>query len=476
MKKISRINVLQYLIDVNETFAQRVKTIFRKNKVFVKRSGNFVWRIRRRFIESNLFLFFICCFFLSAENSWGQNHYWSATNGLSTLLKPTDFSTIFASSFHILDNDCSLDQYEAPKLASMNSESSLNSGLIMKSESFSGNKSFSSFDSQNIFLESSDSNLFLNKSRLISENATNFPTNDFQPTFSTSSILRGNISELSIEPYKGRITGNVFGEWATIDKQGKEATQSGFKTNVLGGGLGQDRLLGDYVIWGFWLNGLSQKMTMTDDRYSGSIQSFSGRLHLSILGTIWYTDLAIGVGKNWNKHQVNLSKANEFVNKYTGTQWNYEGEFGLRIFKGHTKIEPFLGLRVINLDEPGTAGIFPESTIYIPSSYSFNSYRIMLGSRLAWEYSSYLANICPIMQAAWVHEFGDTEVFTTNDFLPFPVAYQFGNHKQGRDRFILGAGLTIALKDSFDLYCFYNSTIVNNYQSSNIWGGFNKKF
>ena len=290
-----------------------------------------------------------------------------------------------------------------------------------------------------------------------------------------SPIMRGNLAELEILPFKGRVFGQFFGEWDDQEKNGESPLQYGFKTSTFGGILGQDRMLGNNVLWGFGVQGEKIRIDPVSSDYGGNINSLSGLLHLSIFGSLWYTDLAIGVAKNWNENSMRYDSG-VFKNKFDSTQWNYEGEFGLKWNQGYTKIEPFAKMRIISLQEPGTAGLFPNSSQYIPLSYSKYSYRLMLGSRFLWKYSTFLADICPSLQGFWSHEFGDMDIYTNDDNFMMSVAYRFGNNRVVRDRLNLGAGITAALKESLDLYFYYNSTLAKDYTKYSISAGFNKKF
>ncbi|MDO5555057.1 MAG: autotransporter outer membrane beta-barrel domain-containing protein [Planctomycetia bacterium] len=293
-----------------------------------------------------------------------------------------------------------------------------------------------------------------------------------------SVLYRGNSNDLSgldVTPFSKRITTGMWGEWSRYTGS-DQGLRSGFSANHFGGTVGMDRLLGDRVLLGFGAIGSGMKITGADPQYGAQVDTFAGKLHLSVFDKLWYLDFGVGAGKSWNE-QWYASGQTDWRERYSVSQWNYDVDFGLRIRKGYTRIDPFIGFHLTTLNEPGEANLFPgEPVPAFLNDTTTNSYRMFVGSRLSWEYKTYLALICPKMLVGWQHEFGETDVFITNEILPFPVAWHFDGTDLSRDRLYLGAGITCALKHSVDLFFYYNSIFSGTCNDNTIYGGLYKKY
>ncbi len=297
--------------------------------------------------------------------------------------------------------------------------------------------------------------------------------------FENAKIIRGNngtLSDADIEPFHSRTIGTFYGGWNELDGQGQGTDEYGFKTSYYGGSLGKDYLLGRYSLWGFTLNGARVELQPEISRYSAELNSMAGEAHIGLFGTLWYLDFSLGVGKNWNKSRLDEGS---FVNeiRFQTTQWNTEVDFGLRIQKGFTKIDPFIGLHLTSLVEPGEAALLPGEVVqYKLNEGTYNSTRFLLGSRFHWEYSTPLAMVKPCIQIWWTHEFSDNTIFTTDEITDFPVAWRYADYSWERDRLALGTGLFLGLRDSMDLYCYYKTEMTKHYFGYILFLGFNKKF
>ncbi|MDD3585700.1 MAG: autotransporter outer membrane beta-barrel domain-containing protein [Thermoguttaceae bacterium] len=290
----------------------------------------------------------------------------------------------------------------------------------------------------------------------------------------------GNLSQLPISPFRGRTTANVFGEWTNLDRTTEQPDQSpldkGFKTGIWGGGIGRDRLFGRNILCGVGINALSMDITPNDPLLDGKLTSLSGNAHVSLFGELWFIDLGLGFGRNRSENDYHDSSV-VYRNKYSGTQWNYNVDCGIRFRQGFTRIEPLLGLHASSLDEPSNANHFPISnSFYQADSNVFCSCRTLVGSRFSWEFQTRFATVSPMMYVTWLHEFGDSALFTTSELMPFPVAYRFGNSSAPRDRLLLSAGITSALRDTVDLLIYYNSTFAKDFSGHTVFGGVNMKF
>lgn len=289
---------------------------------------------------------------------------------------------------------------------------------------------------------------------------------------------RGDLSELPIEPFRSRITGSLYGQWGSLEGSERQGGKSGFDSSVLSGSLGQDFLLARRSLWGYSFHGASIDLKPGDPRYQGYISSFASDLHMSVHDTLWYLDLSIGYGRNRNRNSFYDDLFFQ-ENRSTVSQWNYELDTGIKLEKGFLSIEPFFGIHFSMLNESGKSGssnIDSKATGLDNTVGSDTSARMILGSKFSWEYATYLGRIIPEMKGAWIHEFGNCDLFTTDEFSGFPVLWRFAGNEWSTNRLLLNAGITLALRDSMDLYFRYNSILTSGYYSTTIFGGFNKKF
>ncbi|MDO5581649.1 MAG: autotransporter outer membrane beta-barrel domain-containing protein [Planctomycetia bacterium] len=289
---------------------------------------------------------------------------------------------------------------------------------------------------------------------------------------------RGDLSKLPIEPFQSRITGSAFGQWSSLDGAQREGSQSGFDTSVFGGSLGQDLRLAQQALWGYSFHGTSIQLKPKDSRYDGSVSSFAGDLHMSVHDTLWHLDFLIGYGRNNNRNSFAENSLFQ-ENRFNLSQWNYEADAGIKLERGFLCIEPFLGIHFSTLN--GSDGNVSSASALknaglARSEGSGTSARMILGSKFSWEYNTYLGRIIPEMKGAWIREFCDHDLFTTEEFSGFPVLWRFAENQWSADRLLLNAGISLALRDSMDLYFQYNTMITSRYYSTTIYGGFNKKF
>ena len=288
----------------------------------------------------------------------------------------------------------------------------------------------------------------------------------------TSQIVRGGyISNLQIEPFRGRVFAYADASWGKQSEQSHDLFASGFDVASFGGGVGQDWRLSKNAIWGLGFQGRNIQLDPAASIYESEIDSLAGFLRLSLFGPLWRFDLSIGAAKNWNEQSLGVKD----VTKFSSSQWNYEAEFGVRFDKGYTRVEPLVGLRVLTLQEPTDAERRFASNGR-PNDYADASYRLKLGSRFSWEYATHLATLKPYLTATWAHEFGDRALYTVGENTPFPIAYRYARHKMARDRLDLGGGVDAALRDTVDVFLRYDVEFAKEYSNYLFYAGFHKKF
>lgn len=287
-------------------------------------------------------------------------------------------------------------------------------------------------------------------------------------------IYRGAlVSDFPISPFRKRVFGYGVGSFAEQDAGESKGGVPGFKTTTWLGGAGQDWNVLEQSVWGFGAQGGEVKVEpKANGTYDNEITSFSGNLHMSIFGALWRFDALFGMAKAWNNQH---SYSRRESNKFSSSQWLLAAEFGARFDKGYTRIEPLIGLQILNLNEPTKADKFISSDSYM-TDFADASYRGRIGARFRWERDVALATLKPYIQATWTHEFGSREIFIAGDLSPFPIAYRYGGRKKARDQFDLSGGIGAALRDSLDLDAKYDVKFGKDYVEYMFYVGFNKKY
>ena len=299
-----------------------------------------------------------------------------------------------------------------------------------------------------------------------------FATEESNASFET--IYRGaNLSSLAIEPYGRRFFAYGLGGWGDQSTLNPETDAPGFRVDSWGGGFGTDWNLFGHGVVGYGLQGNSTNVKpRAGGVYKSYLNTFAGYLHFSVFDALWRVDASIGWAKSW---ELQRRLSDRSLNSFTTSQWLFDLEFGARIDKGYTRIEPIVNMRVLNLNEPKKAEKYLTSTIHA-SDFSDASYRLKVGSRFSWEHEAVLATLKPYLVASWSHEFGSREIYTIGDTTPFPIAYRYGAHRMPRDRLDLGGGLQAALKRTLDLYFQYDVEFARDYAAYLFFAGLNKKY
>ena len=291
-----------------------------------------------------------------------------------------------------------------------------------------------------------------------------------------SEIVRGNFASLEIAPFKFRAVGTMYGAWG--DYVGGKGSQTlfdgGMKTSVFGGTLGGDWLLTENCLAGIHVHAGRIGINPDDSNFDGRILSVGALGRISIFGTRWYWDGSIGLAGNRNSADFLLNDYECSAAKSL-LQTNYQTEFGLKLQSGFTNIEPFVGFRAITLSS-GEVDMTGSSTSKQNSDTESASARSLIGSRFTWEYATRLASVRPSLRGAWIHEFSDNTVFTSDDMLLFPIAGEFGGKTFARDRAQLGAGVSTALRDMVDLFADYSCTFASEETVYSVSGGFHIKY
>ena len=315
------------------------------------------------------------------------------------------------------------------------------------------------------------------------------PSGDAGPAGFFSSVVRGNFGALEIAPFRFRVVGTSFGQWA--DRTWEDSSladflgaddplaesldlnlKQGFKSRAWGETLGVDWLLTENTLVGFHAVNVNMNIDPEEDGYDGSLTAVGGLVRFSYSETRWYWDVSLGGSRNRNRAEL-FATDDAFLEKRDVTQMNYHTELGLKLSSGFTHIEPFVGARYITLSAGGLDPFDPEE---YDQTRTPASARLLVGSRFSWEYATPVATIRPGLTGTWSHEFGDETIFTTDDTFLFPIATEFGGEMFSRDRAILGTSVAAQLRDMVDLFCGYSYIIAPYDVSYSVSGGFHIKY
>ena len=304
-----------------------------------------------------------------------------------------------------------------------------------------------------------------------------------------SGIVRGNFGSLDIAPFRFRVVGTGFGQWADrtwedytlsdllagadpIEESLKKNQKKGFKSCAWGETLGFDWLLTENTLVGFHAVNVNMNINPEEYGYDGALTSVGGLVRFSHSETRWYWDVSLGGARSRNRAEL-YATDDAFLEKRDVTQMNYQTELGLKLSSGFTHIEPFVGARYITLS---AGGLDPFDPAAYDDTRTPDSARLLVGSRFSWEYATPVATIRPRLSGTWAHEFGDETVFTTDDTFLFPIAAEFGGESFPRDRAILGTGVSAQLRDMVDLFGDYSYVIAPDDVSYSVSGGFHVKY
>jgi outer membrane autotransporter protein len=140
-------------------------------------------------------------------------------------------------------------------------------------------------------------------------------------------------------------------------------------------------------------------------------------------------------------------------------------------------VTPFAGLKVAYssaeaLSETG-AGPFP---IHAGAS-SASSVRSVLGGRVQQTLPVGATKLTVDLKLGWAHEFADTTVSTTNDFLAAPGAgFTVSTPALSRERMVAGAGFSMPVAKNLSFFGHYEAEIGSNTTSQALRGGARYEF
>ena len=150
----------------------------------------------------------------------------------------------------------------------------------------------------------------------------------------------------------------------------------------------------------------------------------------------------------------------------TGNQWAHYTEGGMNIEFDELRLQPFLGLQYIYLDQRGYHESGAGGLDLVTSTQIINSLRSNVGARLYHETTWGGILVVPSIAARYQHEWGNGTELVTSSFSGAPTA-QFavsGNHT-GRDFGLFTLGANAYITSSFSLFGSVDTQVASGYSA-----------
>ncbi len=150
----------------------------------------------------------------------------------------------------------------------------------------------------------------------------------------------------------------------------------------------------------------------------------------------------------------------------SGNQWAHYTEGGMNFDFDELRLQPFLGLQYLYLDQKGYNESGAGSLDLMTSSQIINSVRTGFGGRLYHETTWGGILVVPSLAARYLHEWGNGTNLVTSSFSGAPTV-QFvtaGNHT-GRDLGMFTLGATAYVTNSFSLFGMVDTQVASGYSA-----------
>ena len=237
-----------------------------------------------------------------------------------------------------------------------------------------------------------------------------------------------------------RLAGTLFGAEKWLD----EATMIG----VLGGYAG----------------------TSIGDRQNGSsaqINSYQvGLYELRRMDSMYLSNVdAFGNDNYDTSRPINFGSVNTTASgKSSGNQWAHYTEAGTTMSFDDVKLQPFMGLQYMYLDQRGYTETGAGSLNLTTDNQIVNSLRQSFGARLSRETMWGSMLVIPTLAARYQHEFGNGTQLLTSSFSGAPtVQFATSGAQTGRNFGLFTLGATAYISDQFSIYGSVDTQIASQY-------------
>ena len=303
--------------------------------------------------------------------------------------------------------------------------------------------------------------------RLVSSQSSNSPPNDGSTGGSGNPVVQSPTFS------SGGSTSQTWTTWAQGYGLGGNFAGDGNAGGLnyrLGGTLfGVERWIGENTMIGVLGGYAGTSVGNRQDGSSAQINAYQvglyelhrqDNLYLSNIDAIGYNSYNVSRPLTIGNIQQTASGSS------SGNQWAHYTEGGMNFDFDELRLQPFLGLQYMYLDQRGYNESGAGSLDLITSGQIINSVRSNFGARLYHETTWRGILVVPSLAARYQHEWGNGTQLVTSSFSGAPTV-QFvtaGNHT-GRDFGLFTLGANAYITNAFSLYGTVDTQVASGYSA-----------
>lgn len=256
-----------------------------------------------------------------------------------------------------------------------------------------------------------------------------------------------------------------------------DVNAEGFDYEIGGILVGLEGSVGDHFLLGVAGGYASTKIDYDLRDNDGEVDSRQVALYGSFVDGPFYVDTTLGFARN----NYDISRRILFPGldrtataDYRGSEYSADVEAGYTIQAGGFDIQPRLGFLWAYLDEDPFTEEGAGALNLTVDDRSTDFLRSRAGVRLAYPIETAGGgSVIPEVRGSWVHEFGDSQQSTDAYFTGTPAAGTFtvDGIDIDRDSAVLGAGLTVVLKERISLMLDYDAELRGEQNAHAVVGG-----
>jgi outer membrane autotransporter protein len=189
-----------------------------------------------------------------------------------------------------------------------------------------------------------------------------------------------------------------------------------------------------------------------------------------------YGPLALRMGGAYTWHDVSVARSVVFPGYEAGTSASYTtgetqifGQIGYAFTVEDHRIEPFIGLAYVHLDDASAVETGSSAALQVASGGMDTVYGT-LGVTLSKTFEVQGRSYTPSVTVGWQHAFGDITPQATMQFASGSDAFTVSGVPIAEDALILGASLAISLGPTASLALIYDGQIASSATQSALSG------
>lgn len=276
---------------------------------------------------------------------------------------------------------------------------------------------------------------------------------------------------VSGSPASSPVDGQNWSTWAQGYGLGGNVTGDGNAggTNYqLGGTLfGVERWLGDNLMVGVLGGYAGTSVHESQSGASAQINTYQAGLYELFREDLIYVSNIDAFSNNAFdvSRPINFGTVHGTASSNTsGNQWSHYTEAGTSHSFDDLKLQPFVGLQYLYLDQPGVNESGANSLDLTTQSEALRSFRGSLGARVAQEMMWGNTLVVPSLAARYQHEFGNGSQIFTSSFAGAPtVQFATSGNRTGRNFGLVTLAATAYLTDNFSLYGMVDTQFSTNF-------------